>query len=434
MAMGSFDDKLFDDLLGPSSHHRRGGSSFDAGMDPSFVDSLLATLQVPDSMHPLDPSLRQDYNAGSPEEVYGNGHQSQHAHAIKETSGASSGSDRGGHLHQSPSLRVREKNKRAQRAFRQRQKDKSQAMGQQLHDVTERLEAVTLERELLHQKTKMLEAALAQARAEKGAPHDTAKPANEGDTDSNEESKSEIIEIPANSPPLRNNAVSTVRGSTTLKPTPDELYSADSGSFNLVTGNGRCYTFDDHVVQKMDAQRIALLWEEIVTYMGELLVAAKGDPNSPGGKLLAEATFSTIRLIARISTQNWRLKYAWLCQRAGTPSLTSGQPSFDWPAILNAMQLQQWQIDRILALRREYLASLAAILNERQEVERGLQNLAMGKETMSCVSQQHIALHSLAQRLGKLWQHTYQCMGSFARVIWTQIFDPFQAANFASSS
>lgn len=50
----------------------------------------------------------------------------------------------------------------------------------------------------------------------------------------------------------------------------------------------------------------------------------------------------------------------------------------------------------------------------------------MSKETMSCVSQQHIALHSLAQRLGKLWQHTYQCMGSFARVIWTQV-RPFPA-------
>lgn len=93
---------------------------------------------------------------------------------------------------------------------------------------------------------------------------DITKPTNEVDTDSNEDSKTEVIEIPANSSPLHLSSTmmgGTARGSATLKPTPDELYSHDSGSFNLVTGNGRCYTFNDGVVQKMDAQRIALLWE-----------------------------------------------------------------------------------------------------------------------------------------------------------------------------
>ena len=37
-----------------------------------------------------------------------------------------------------------------------------------------------------------------------------------------------------------------------------------------------------------------------------------------------------------------------------------------------ALQLQQWQKDKILEFRAEYLAGLADITKERQEVQQGL--------------------------------------------------------------
>ena len=53
-----------------------------------------------------------------------------------------------------------------------------------------------------------------------------------------------------------------------------------------------------------------------------------------------------------------------------------------------------------------------------------LQCLALGKESVITVTAQHMALHNLAQRLGRLWQHTYQCMGAFFKVIWTEVSPP----------
>lgn len=58
--------------------------------------------------------------------------------------------------------------------------------------------------------------------------------------------------------------------------------------------------------------------------------------NKPDVCGIQQLVFSTIRLIARISSHNWRLKYSWLTQRiGGSLSLLGYQsPQFHWPGIL----------------------------------------------------------------------------------------------------
>lgn len=111
-------DRIFDDVLLPG----------EGSYDTHFVDSLLATLQVPASIQsqPEMPSQAQPRSVpGSTpaidlrthERQTGSAQSAQDRHLEKEPSGGSSGSERGHSNEQqalAPSLRVREKNKRAQ--------------------------------------------------------------------------------------------------------------------------------------------------------------------------------------------------------------------------------------------------------------------------------------------------------------------------------
>ena len=100
-------DRMLDDVLFPTED----------GVDAQFVDSLLASLQVPGSSQYPAPGMPpvgdpgQDHEAGSAHSAHDRGG------LEKEASGGSSGSERGQH-HEAhgatPSLKVREKNKRAQ--------------------------------------------------------------------------------------------------------------------------------------------------------------------------------------------------------------------------------------------------------------------------------------------------------------------------------
>lgn len=87
------------------------------GVDTHFVDSLLATLQVPgnwQSQVQLAQSMPPIPDAGSDRHP-GNAQSIAATRSLdKEPSGGSSGSEKGQHQPLSPSLRVREKNKRAQ--------------------------------------------------------------------------------------------------------------------------------------------------------------------------------------------------------------------------------------------------------------------------------------------------------------------------------
>lgn len=384
-------------------------------VDSDFVDCLLASLGQQAGPRALPSGEAFEPSQGSlPAGLHGSSDQTS-----SEVDGTLTQAARGPKAKQSNVVLAhndrREKSKLAQRKFRMRQKERVQARGQELAEATEKLKKVSLERERLQQRNKLLEGALASAT--------TAETARSSSDDT-------ILSGGVHEPDMLDD----------IEPDASLLGQSvmldDCSNIEIRTLNGRVYCLTSADVKGMTLEFAVSVWEDIVNTSAVLLAKAHGDLHSAAGQHLQDMVQQACKLKSFMNLYHWRLKTSLAMNKMGqgSPFLDTTPRSFQWDEILAAMSLTQSQVDSILELRQKYLACWVKMIEGRADLEQELQSLALTADSSISQSGQQKTLHDLAERLAKLWQETHAAIVPFFKSVTLQVMDALQVAHLIVQS
>eukprot|EP00891_Asterochloris_glomerata_P008567 jgi/Astpho2/8567/fgenesh1_pg.00125_%23_57_t len=299
---------------------------------------------------------------------------------------------------------LKEKNRRAQKRFRDRQRTKLVESEGQVSKLSSEVEALRSENARLQNRNGILEKVLELKEGKEGQPRQPAPQAGISGQDSME-----------TDPAVRE----AIAAAFNVK---QELY--------FTVREGHSMTMSVEAVRRMPQKEIAGLWRSYVEALARCMVQADGDATCPAGQRLGQLVQEAVALQACMAMMNPKGALTWQSRKMDSTrgDSTDDPPANLWSKIMRDLNLSKQQRADLNAARREYLAELGTNIKERQEVldilHECLPSGNGGKQTAARYLQSLDAMGRLHENMRE--QHSF-----LMRFIWTaarSIMSDFQGA------
>lgn len=295
---------------------------------------------------------------------------------------------------------LKEKNRKAQKRFRERQKSKLAESEDKVAAMAIQLEQLHNDRLRLENRNSVLEKVLEMKEIEEAKP--AASSSGPTAFEVPQETGQEIIDKFR----LQQGLLLTVR--------PDQ-------PINLSIEQLRRLSWEEH----------AAVWRDYVNALAQCLVLANGDVNSPTVERMTQLVQECLALSAGMAVANPRGTFAFhsLKMDAAAPGSPDEAPGPDyWARIVKELQLGPEEKQDLKLARRAYLTALGFIIKDRQVL---ISNLEAGTPNGgNYCSTSHRFLKSLdaADKLHQNMQQQQSCLLQFTMTVALRLADKFHGA------
>jgi hypothetical protein len=306
-------------------------------------------------------------------------------------------------------LKFKEKNRAAQRRYRERQKEKLLASEEKVAELQQQLQRMRLEQETLAQRNALLERLLAmQQQAQAQAPTETGKRAAiEGQKDAWWLDKQMKVYM-EQAMQLSGELVFTVRKAAPLRLTQAQLAAMPHKDFGD-------------------------LWREYMNAFAECLLEMNGDENSPAGRRLTRLVFEAGQLKGAILMSFPDRIHALQKRTYEHTGLNTDKPLTDevWGQMAESARLSPLQRETIIKLRDLYLRNVGILARRRQRLTSVLQTaLPMSNDQCGGVTDnKYSCTLGTMDELRDTLRDEHSCLMQFVLTIWRRVFTPAQAAH-----
>eukprot|EP00884_Botryococcus_braunii_P008736 jgi/Botrbrau1/17864/Bobra.0532s0001.1 len=297
-----------------------------------------------------------------------------------------------------PAVVAREKNKAAQRAYRQRNKAIREGNEQRIQELERELADLKTQKQTLQQKNVILEMGTGNGPGTASSPLDAA----EGTTEAEFCPGDGWEEIGINS---------------TLVLTKAQ----ERGSLRLTTQD----------LRQLPEASLYPIWRSYITRMGDALLRANNDENSPAAQEVKLLVNEMTALGASIALKNPMLRHSIVTKTFEESAVAKRSPP-DWGGITRSLLLSPKQKSDLLNLTRHFLFEIGRLRTERQQVLSEVHKLKLVTDTSSSVPavdldwQFRAVFDALRANLDQ--QHRYTC--NFIGSALKKYMKPMQVATF----
>lgn len=295
---------------------------------------------------------------------------------------------------------LKEKNRKAQKRFRERQKSKLAESEEKVAAMTVQIEHLHSDRLRLENRNSVLEKVLEMKEIEDAKPAASSSGAPVFEVP--EETGKEIIDKFR----LQQGLLLTVR--------PEQ-------PINLSIEQLRRLSWEEH----------SGVWRDYVNALAQCLVLANGDANSPAMERMTQLVRECLALSAGMAVANPRGTFAFhsLNMDAAAPSNAEEAPGPDyWARIVKELQLAPEVRQDLKLARRAYLTALSFIIKDRQELISSLEAAAPNGGNYSSTSHRFLKSLDAADKLHHNMQQQHSCLLQFTMTVALRLADKFQGA------
>lgn len=309
-----------------------------------------------------------------------------------------------------PFLATKEKNKRAQKRFRERQKARlvdSEAKAAEYGNKLSQLEAEKLQ---LESRVKILEKLLA-LRSE-----DTSCAAL---MTSSQPPVYDEVSGPPYLPGIGydNKGVGTV--------------GCPLNTVLMLNLQGQDRVFSKEQVQNMTWTELCKIWKEYVNKIAMLLVSAETTEDSEVEESIKKAVRESYMLCAWITLLNPRLLRMFETYKLveDTSREDASEPGVAWEGITKSLNLTAQQKREMLILRTYFVKELEKHLKERDDIRRGM--LVDMPTILSQVplAKEYLQAMTAVDAMNKNLRNDHQLQGTLLATVWGKLLEPIQIAN-----
>lgn len=239
-------------------------------------------------------------------------------------------------------LALQEKNRRAQRRFRERQKARTSELETKVAELQQRIQNLTVENANLESRNNILEKLVA----------------------------------------MRDDKINRMRCTQQSKGSADQGFAADFEELLTLTvkGEGAELVLSSEDLKKMSHEELAALWNEYVIKLGHYLMQAGPNNTGPAAAQVEALADEVCKLVMRVSLLNpctAKLLGVTEVAKPGEPhvkrvpqsNLAPGINNYEmWPGIIRCMDLTKQQKSEMRQLRRLYMHKMTKIMEQRREI------------------------------------------------------------------
>lgn len=309
--------------------------------------------------------------------------------------------------------KLRDKNKRAQKRFRERKKEKAQETEKYMSELTVEMEQVRVEKGKLEERNQLLEKVLSLNKPEQAAP------------------TTGLLELTPD----------------TLKGIPSP-FGAELDSFppdktlpvSVLHTEPKSMTVRD--VKSMSWEQHVVIWKDYVSKLAVLLVNAKGDPDSEAGAEVQSTIQEAITMCScKAMHDPYGLQHFYLARmEEGRRISKQKNPLPEAMAqmmanVLKSLRLTEQQKCELMELRQWVLPRVGRLMRERERISKALQ--ACTKDThkqevainSKNLSHAHVQAADILTELYGNLKEDQVLMVQMSSAIWRKMMTPFQMAN-----
>ena len=307
---------------------------------------------------------------------------------------------------------IQEKNRRAQKRFRERQKAKMSDMTQQLDVMTNDLARLRMENNALKNRNSILEKVLALRDEHIRVLQD----------------EQHVFDLGSHF--LQHQGIGS-SGHQKL------IGGVDGPSNALTSGNLALALTDINAVKTMPAEVIINHWKDLVRELGNLLVDVEGYPNAedPRHKSAMEALCRSLDNAGEVCMLTGVL-HPTNMQRLIAATLDEGRSGIKpddkvrWANVTRSLQLNEEQKRQMVALRHIFVRRMSKVMEERRQILTKLQAVAIPDRmvALQSVISETLKVNEATVALKANLQEEHLCGMEFLGTVFKTIFSPLQKA------
>ncbi|KAI7844440.1 hypothetical protein COHA_001987 [Chlorella ohadii] len=333
-----------------------------------------------------------------------------------DSSGGGGGGGRGKKSAEQRAAAVQEKNRRAQKRFRERQKAKMKDMGEQLEDMSSELSKLRVENNSLKNRNTILEKVLAlrdehirmlQDEQQVGGPGGLA-----------------VFDL----------------GNHYLQSSSQKLLTggaAGAGALTLGTTAGPLTTMEIKAVKGMPSEAVIGRWKETVRELGNILVQIEGCPDTNDARHQAamQALCQVLDSAGQLCMHTAVL-HPTNMQKLIAATLDDGRSGVTpedrtrWAAVTQSLQLSNDQRAQIISLRAIFLRRMTKVMEERRDILAKLQmvNIPDRMMALQSVISETLKVNECTAELKANLQEEHLAGMEFIGTVFKTILSPLQKA------
>lgn len=309
--------------------------------------------------------------------------------------------------------KLRDKNKRAQKRFRERKKEKAHETEKYMSDLTVEMDKVRLEKSKLEERNQLLETVLSLSKQDMPLP-------TKG-----------ILQLS----PDTLKTISAPFGAKLEVLSPDETLPV-----SVLRTEPKSMTVRE--VKSMSLEQHVVIWKDYVTKLAVLLVNAKGDPDSAAGAEVQSTLQEAITMCScKAMHDPYELQHFFMARMEEGRRISKqkkpqpGAMAEMMANVLTSLKLTDQQKHELMELRRWVLPRIGRLMRERERISKALQ--ACTKDThkqevavnSKNLSEAHVQAADLLTELYSNLKEDQLLMLQMSIAIWRKMMTPFQLAN-----
>lgn len=303
---------------------------------------------------------------------------------------------------------VQEKNRRAQKRFRERQKAKMKDMTEQLNEINEELDKLKVENDSLRNRNSILEKVLSL--------------------------RNDHIRMLQDDQHVFDLGKQYYDSSILLK---DEKMIAGEAVDARDDFDWSIVSTDPAAIKNMSPAKIVSFWKAIVRDLGNILVKHDNLPDSDSEmkQKIMDQLCETLDVGGQICMQTavlhpTNMQYLIASTLDGGASGTSSTDKTFWMSVVASMHLSDEQESQIVALRDIFVSRMGSILAAREGILKNLRSVAVPDRlvALQSVIAETLRVNEATQALKSNLQEEHLCGMEFIGTVFKTIFTPLQKA------
>ncbi|EIE22255.1 hypothetical protein COCSUDRAFT_55951 [Coccomyxa subellipsoidea C-169] len=295
----------------------------------------------------------------------------------------------------------RDKNRAAQKAFRQRKREQEKAKELLVEELEAKLKAVQLEKARLEVQNSQLESAL-------------------------------VARMKLAAHPNGNRVMAIDKGASgrVITGGHDWKCNLDWGPTDvLVLEHGEQQRLTPETVQALGLQGIAAVWKGYINKVAACLSGAWKDEDGPDGRKVQVLLSEAISVCAYMARTAPKILLQFARSRLEDNPLAPSAPSVAlWKSCLKNMRLSVDQVAELLRRRRSFLMQLKALLEERTRIQATMKEQEM-EDTPESVALRYFQLTEATKQLQSNVTALHDSKCRFFSCCWREVLRPVQGAN-----
>lgn len=339
--------------------------------------------------------MEESANSGHSGELFGIGH------SAEQHSGEHSGSDFEDNrklTKAEKTTRMREKNKTAQKRWRDRQKAKLTDSEKKLSELSAKLEHISIEKSALENRNNILEKVLVMR-------------------------DQEICKFKAEDHSLHHQAEQQQQTPFTMQ----DGYRSNAYLNISVRDNARITC---EALKSMSSTELTKLWKEYVNKLAVMLLEARGNDHSAVQAQIDRLVNECSAICASLAMSNPSAIRTLHCSNFdGALMVQQGPSSSKWLSISRSINLSTQQKKELLAGRHYYLSKMSEVLRQRESLLNTLEGVHGTKTTQHALALDYVTMAGVLDRLQANIQEDHQLTCGFLYATWKRVMTLFQRGN-----